>query len=86
MSPRYHLVSGKTLENITDQLNDEDAYYGRIVYMEKTKTGYAAMIDTYALVIAHVSDLNSDEEEEQGRREYNQMMLKNLDLDTSNTL
>jgi hypothetical protein len=86
MSLRYHLVSGKTLENITDQLNDEDAYYGRIVYMEKTKTGYLALIDTYALVIAHVSDLNSDEEEEQERREYNQNMLLSAKLDTSHTL
>ena len=61
MYERFRLVSGKTLIELTELLNDPDAGYSRVVYMEKNRKGYTAMLDTYALVVATLDDVREQQ-------------------------
>lgn len=57
MLERYRIVFGKTLIELTEFLNDPDNGYSRLVYMEKNRSGYTALLDTYALVVATLDDI-----------------------------
>ena len=83
MSLRFRIYSGKTLEDLLEQLNNHPDYCGRIVFMEHTSDGYTAVLDEWALTIIDINSLDDDEDE---TREFNRNILLNANLDTSNTL
>lgn len=80
---RYLSVSGKTLTDLLIALNDPDLQLGRVVYIEKTRAGYTAILDTYAIITVHISEIQADEEQEAERRKHNQMLLQKMLLDMS---
>lgn len=86
MPTRFLLVSGKTLEDLLDTLNTEYESVGRVVFMEKTRTGYSCVIDTYALVVATLEDVMGAEAMEAERREFNRRNLENAELTTINSV
>lgn len=57
MQPRFLLVSGKTLIDIVEMLNNSNLNYARIVYTEKNKSEYFMIIDTAPLHVITYSDL-----------------------------
>lgn len=81
MDQRFYIIYGKTLKDLLHSLNNTDNEYGRIVYVEKGKTTYAALIDTHMLVVTPV-DID---EEEITRREQNKEILQRMPMDTLNT-
>lgn len=82
MDQRFFLVSGKTLEDLTDILNTDHSGNGRVIFIEKTRSGYTAMIDTYALVVATVEDIMNAQAMEEELREQQRDVLRNANMTT----
>lgn len=57
MQLRFLLVSGKTLEEVIEMLNNSNLNYARIVYWEKAGRKYRAVIDTAPLHVITYGDL-----------------------------
>lgn len=81
MDQRFYIVSGKTRKDLLDSLNNTDNEYGRVIYVEKDKTGYYAIIDTHMLVVTPV-DIDEEEIE---RRENNKEILQRIPMNTIDT-
>ena len=79
---RYRLVSGKTLIELLLVLNGDESENGRIVFMEKTRSGYIALLDTYALVVATVEDIMNSQAMEEELRERQRDILRNANMTT----
>lgn len=50
-SSRYRLVSGKTLIELATELENLIPEYSRVLYIDKKRGEYTALVDTYPMLV-----------------------------------